>query len=86
MYIKEIQEFQKIRKEARAYLCYLMHRNIPNRLPNIGVDVVYEGLVRIINELPEANAAYILDANGKQISELITNKEKFKKINFTYNL
>lgn len=85
MYIKEIQEFQKIRKEARAYLCYLMQRNIPNRLPNIGVDVVYEGLVRIINELPEANAAYILDANGKQISELITNKEKFKKINIEFN-
>jgi hypothetical protein len=37
MYIKEIQEFQKIRKEARAYFCYLMQRNIPNRLPNIGV-------------------------------------------------
>jgi hypothetical protein len=85
MYIKEIQEFQKIRKEARAYFCYLMQRNMPNRLPNIGVDVVFEGLVRIINELPEANAAYILDANGKQISELITNKEKFKKINIEFN-
>jgi hypothetical protein len=85
MYIKDIQEFQKIRKEARAYFCYLMHRNIPNRLPNIGIDVIYEGLVRIINELPEANAAYILDANGKQISELITNKEKFKNINIELN-
>jgi hypothetical protein len=85
MYIKEIQEFQKIRKEARAYFCYLMHRNIPNRLPNIGVDIVYEGLVRIINELPEANVAYILDASGKQISKLITNKEKYKNFDIEFN-
>jgi len=85
MYIKEIQEFQKIRKEARAYFCYLMHRNIPNRLPNISVDVVYEGLERIINELPEANVAYILDAGGKQISKMITNKDKFKKLDIEFN-
>jgi len=79
MYIREIQDFQKIRKEARAYFCYLLQRNLPNRLPNIGVDVVYEGLKRIINELPDANVAYILDANGKQISEMITLKESLKK-------
>jgi len=85
MYIKEIQEFQKIRKEARAYFCYLMHRNIPNRLPNISIDVVYEGLERIINELPEANVAYILDAGGKQISKMITNKEKFKNLDIEFN-
>jgi hypothetical protein len=85
MYIKEIQDFQKIRKEARAYFCYLMQRNIPNKLPNIGVDVIYEGLKRIINELPEANAAYILDASGKQISKMITNKESFKNYDIEFN-
>ena len=79
MHIREIQDFQKIRKEARAYFCYLLQRNLPNRLPNIGVDVIYEGLKRIINELPEANVAYILDANGKQISEMITLKESLKQ-------
>ncbi len=83
MHIREIQDFQKIRKEARAYFCYLLQRNLPNRLPNIGVDAVYEGLKRIINELPEANVAYILDANGRQISEMISLKENFKgKIEF----
>jgi hypothetical protein len=85
MHIAEIQEFQKIRKEARAYLCFLLQRNIPNKLPNISIDVVYEGLERIIHELPFANAAYILDAGGKQISKLITLKEKFKKINIEVN-
>ncbi|NPA11907.1 MAG: hypothetical protein GXO62_06665 [Epsilonproteobacteria bacterium] len=78
MLIGEIQEFQKIRKEARAYLCYLLQRNLPNRLPNISIDVVYDGLERIIYELPFANAAYILDAEGKQISKMITLKDKYK--------
>jgi len=85
MHIREIQEFQKIRKEARAYLCYLLHRNLPNRLPNISVDVIYEGLERIIHELPQANAAYILDAAGKQISKLITLKEKYKNLEIEFN-
>lgn len=85
MHIREIQDFQKIRKEARAYFCYLLQRNIPNRLPNISIDVVYEGLNRIINELPEANVGYILDAEGKQISKMITLKDKFKQINIEFN-
>ncbi len=85
MHIREIQDFQKIRKEARAYFCYLLQRNIPNRLPNISIDVVYEGLERIINELPDANVAYILDAEGKQISKMITLKDKFEKFNIEFN-
>ena len=85
MHIREIQDFQKIRKEARAYFCYLLQRNIPNRLPNISIDVVYEGLKRIINELPDANVAYILDAEGKQISKMITLKDKFEKFNIEFN-
>jgi len=78
MLISEIKDFQKIRREARAYLCFLLQRNLPNRLPNIGVDVIYEGLERIIHEIPFANAAYVLDAGGKQISKLVTLKEEYK--------
>lgn len=79
MLISEIQEFQKIRKEARAYLCFLLQRNLPNRLPNISIDVIYEGLERIIHEIPFANAAYILDAEGKQISKIITLKKDLRE-------
>jgi len=85
MHIREIKDFQKIRKEARAYFCYLLHRNLPNKLPNISIDVVYEGLQRIIHELPQANAAYILDAEGKQISKMITLKEKYKNFDIEFN-
>ena len=85
MYIREIKEFQKIRKEARAYLCFLLQRNLPNRLPNIGVDVVYEGLERVVNELEDVNVAYILDAGGKQISKMITLKDKYKNFEIKFN-
>ena len=85
MHIREIQEFQKVRKEARAYLCYLLHRNLPNRLPKITLDVIEEGLERIIHELPQANAAYVLDATGKQVSKIITLKDKFKNLNVDVN-
>ena len=85
MYIREIKEFQKIRKEARAYLCFLLQRNLPNRLPNIGVDVVYEGLERVVSELEDVNVAYILDAGGKQISKMITLKDKYKNFEIKFN-
>ncbi len=85
MLIREIQEFQKVRKDARAYFCYLLHRNLPNRLPNISIDVVYEGLERIVNELPSLNCAYILDAGGKQISKMIAVKEKYKNYQIEFN-
>jgi len=85
MYIREIREFQKIRKEARAYLCYLLHRNIPNRLPNISIDVVYDGLERVVYELEDVNVAYILDAGGKQISKMITLKDKYKNFEIKFN-
>ncbi len=85
MLIREIQEFQKIRKDARAYFCYLLQRNLPNRLPNIGVDVIYDGLERIVHEISEANAAYILDAGGKQISKMITLKDKYKDFDVEFN-
>jgi hypothetical protein len=85
MLIREIQDFQKIRKDARAYFCYLIQRNIPNRLPNISIDVVYEGLERIIHEISGANAAYILDAEGKQISKMISLKEKYKNFTIEFN-
>ena len=85
MHIREIREFQKIRKEARAYLCFLLQRNIPNRLPNIGIDVVYEGLERVVYELEDVNVAYILDAGGKQISKMITLKDKYKNFEIKFN-
>ena len=85
MHIREIREFQKIRKEARAYFCYLLQRNLPNKLPNIGVDVIYDGLERVVSELENVNVAYILDAGGKQISKMITLKDDYKNFELKFN-
>ncbi len=83
--IKEIQEFQKVRKDARAYFCYLLQRNLVNRVPSISIDMVYDGLERIVNEIEGINVAYILDAKGKQISKMITKKEKYKNFSVEFN-
>ncbi len=89
MRIREIREFQKIRKEARAYFCYLFQRNLVNKLPNISVDTILDGLERIIHEVPMANGAYVLDKEGNQISDLITlkninSKKDINQANRTY--
>ena len=83
--IKEIREFQKVRKDARAYFCYLLHRNLVNRVPAISVDMIYDGLERIVNEVDGVNVAYILDAEGKQISKMITKKDKYKDFAIEFN-
>lgn len=41
MLIKEIQEFQQIRYKARAYMCYLFNRNIPNNLPGVSAELIH---------------------------------------------
>jgi len=85
MHIRDIREFQKIRKEARAYFCYLLQRNLPNKLPEITMDVIVDGLEKIVHELPFINAAYVLDAKGMQISKLITLKKEYEKVMIEVN-
>jgi uncharacterized membrane-anchored protein len=73
----QINEFAKIRKTARAYLCYLLHRNIPHRLPNITYELVELGLSKVLNEIKDADVAYILDASGKQIENNLSKNNKY---------
>ena len=44
MVIKEIQEFAEIRTKARAYFCYLMSRNLPNKTSDISLDNILEAI------------------------------------------
>jgi hypothetical protein len=71
MKIKEIQEFGEIRTKARAYMCYLMSRNIPNRLPKVDLETLIKGMKKISDEIGKVEALYILDANGKQITNTV---------------
>ncbi len=37
MVVQDIQQFAEIRPKARAYFCYLFHKNLPNHLPSVSV-------------------------------------------------
>jgi len=78
MVIKEMQQFSEIRTKARAYLCYILSRNIPNRTPEVTVDTIVTALKKIKKEIDELDALYILDAKGKQIINNISNKKNYR--------
>ncbi|MDL0087788.1 PDC sensor domain-containing protein [Campylobacter gastrosuis] len=67
MIIKEIQRFSDIRYKARAYLCYLFERNIPNRLPGVSIENVRAGFDKMAHEIENFDAFYLLDKNGIQL-------------------
>lgn len=72
MLIKEIQEFQQIRYKARAYMCYLFNRNIPNNLPGVSAELIHSGFEKIVHENMNFEALYILDSNGFQVENNIS--------------
>jgi len=75
MVIKEIQEYASIRTKARAYLCYIMSRNIS--LSNFQADAdsfIKNQLTTLKDSLPQADVLYILNTNGQQIGQMITKK------------
>jgi hypothetical protein len=78
MVVKEIQQFAEIRTKARAYLCYLLTRNIPNRTPESEIGTIVQGLKRIKKEVREIDALYVLDAKGRQAINNISNNPKFR--------
>jgi hypothetical protein len=47
----DIQKFSEGRTKARAYLCYLFSKNIPNRLPSITQDMIIPRLLKIKADL-----------------------------------
>lgn len=76
MVIQEIQQFAEVRYKARAYMCYLFNRNIPNNLPEPSLEGIVTGLEKIIDEVISFEALYILDHKGEQIVDNITRNEK----------
>lgn len=40
MYIKDIQRFEDNRYRARAYMSYILTRNLPNKLPDIHLETI----------------------------------------------
>ncbi len=68
----DIQAFSESRTKARAYFCYLFHKNIPDRLPSVSPEMIIPKLLRIKSELDECEGVYLLDHRGVQISPTYT--------------
>jgi len=80
MQIKEIQEYAQIRVKARAYLCYIMGRNISHNIQSGDLHGVLSKLGGLKDAIPQAEAVYSLDANGIQIIDNISKRSKLKGI------
>lgn len=78
MVVRDIQEFGEVRPKIRAYFCYLFTRNMPSKLPDPDLEVIEAGLDKIVNEVDDFEALYVLDASGKQVTHNLTNKTEFK--------
>lgn len=77
--LNEIKQFSGIRVEARAYLTYLMTRNIPNHMPDITLDTVLAAFKKIKKENESLTILYVLDSKGVQLVDNISNKPEFRK-------
>jgi hypothetical protein len=77
--INELKQFASIRVEARAYLTYLLTRNIPNHVPDITLDTIIAAFKKIKKENENISILYVLDAKGVQLIDNISSKPEFRK-------
>ncbi len=75
MQIKEIQEYAQIRTKARAYLCYIMSRNISQNIQSGNIDTVLSKLKDLKQSIPKVEVIYALDSNGIQITDNISDRK-----------
>jgi hypothetical protein len=80
MQIKEIKEYAEIRVKARAYLCYIMGRNISHQIKSGDMHAVLSNLEVLNDNISKAEAIYALDANGMQISNNVSKNKKLQGI------
>lgn len=80
MQIKEIEEYAQIRTKARAYLCYIMGRNISHNIRNGNLDSVLAKLKDLKESISKAEVIYALDSNGKQITDNISDHKNLSGI------
>ncbi|MCO4845920.1 MAG: PDC sensor domain-containing protein [Sulfurovum sp.] len=80
MQIKEIQEYAQVRTKARAYLCYIMGRNISQTIRNGDIKFVLAKLDDFKKSIPKAKVVYALDSNGVQITDNISDYKNLKGI------
>jgi hypothetical protein len=79
MVTKEIKDFEEVRTKARAFLCYLLSRNIPNKIPEPSLDAIIAALKKIKKENKEIDTLYILDPMGIQVIDAVSDKSEYRR-------
>ncbi len=77
MQIKEIKEYAQIRPKARAYLCYIIGRHISQYVVDGDIRPALEKLELLNEVISKAQAIYVLDRKGYQITESLSKNQKF---------
>jgi len=80
MQIKEIKEYAEIRAKARAYLCYIIGRNISDTIQNGDIATVLSKLEGLNDSIHKAEAIYALNGKGIQITPNISKNSKLRGI------
>lgn len=79
MFIKDIQIFEDNRYKARAYMSYILLKNLPDKLPDIHIESIKEALDKIAHDVSVFDALYILDPSGMQVENAITLDKKYEQ-------
>jgi len=74
--VKEIQEYAQIRTKARAYLCYIMSRNISKNMKEGTLESIITKIENLQEALPQSEVIYAIDGNGIQMVDNISNDPK----------
>lgn len=72
MLSREIVQFSEMRYEIRAYLCFLLQKNIANNLPHIELNKIIEGLHKVSSEVKIFELLYVLDSSGNLVFDAIS--------------
>jgi len=78
--VKEIREYAQIRTKARAYLCYIMSRNISQSMDGGNLESVINRIDNLKKSLPKCETIYALDKDGIQITDNISSDSKLNGI------
>ena len=74
--VKEIQEYAQIRTKARAYLCYIMSRNISQSMDGGTLENVISKIKDLKEALPQSEVIFAIDGNGIQMVNNISSTSK----------
>lgn len=78
MIVKEIQEYAQIRTKARAYLCYIMGRNISRNISGNISDTILASAHKLQEALPTAEVVYAINAEGMQIIDNVSSDPRLQ--------